>query len=337
MGVPLAAIVERAATMVPAARRGELLRLPGGITLIDDSYNSSPAALKKALETVAASTGSARKIAVLGEMLELGAHADRLHAECGRAAAAAGLDLLIAVGGDAAGRLADAAREAGMDRAAVIHVADQRRGRRSRAPEGAARRSRAGEGLARHPHRRRRRSAEGGVRLMFYHLIYGQLSHALADPDLQRVPVHHLPDRGRDRDGAGAQPGAGADDDPPAARLPDRAGHPAGRAADASRQGRHADDGRPADPGVRDRADAALGEPDERLHLDRRDRHDGVRRRRLRRRLPEDRAPLPSRPAAALQDGLAGHHRRRRRPGAAACWCGRTSTTRACSSRSSSG
>ena len=47
-------------------------------------------------------------------MLELGAHADRLHAECGRAAAAAGLDLLITVGGDAAGRLADAAREAGM-------------------------------------------------------------------------------------------------------------------------------------------------------------------------------------------------------------------------------
>jgi UDP-N-acetylmuramoyl-tripeptide--D-alanyl-D-alanine ligase len=99
MGVPLSAIVERAATMAPAARRGELLRLPGGITLIDDSYNSSPAALKKSLETVEASTGSARKIAVLGEMLELGAHADRLHAECGRAAAAAGLDLLIAVGG----------------------------------------------------------------------------------------------------------------------------------------------------------------------------------------------------------------------------------------------
>jgi UDP-N-acetylmuramoyl-tripeptide--D-alanyl-D-alanine ligase len=122
MGVPLSAIVERAATMAPAARRGELLRLPGGITLIDDSYNSSPAALKKSLETVGASTGSARKIAVLGEMLELGAHADRLHAECGRAAAAAGLDLLIAVGGEAAGRLAGAAREAGMDAAAVIHV-----------------------------------------------------------------------------------------------------------------------------------------------------------------------------------------------------------------------
>jgi UDP-N-acetylmuramoyl-tripeptide--D-alanyl-D-alanine ligase len=123
MGVPLLAIAERAATMKPAARRGELLRLPGGITIVDDSYNSSPAALIKALETVAAATGSARKIAVLGEMLELGAHADRLHAECGAAAAAAGLALLITVGGNAAMRLADAARAAGMPGAAVIHVA----------------------------------------------------------------------------------------------------------------------------------------------------------------------------------------------------------------------
>ena len=81
----------------------------GGITLIDDSYNSSPAALKRSLETVAAATGSARKVAVLGEMLELGAHADRLHAECGRAAAESGLALLIAVGGEPAQALAFAA------------------------------------------------------------------------------------------------------------------------------------------------------------------------------------------------------------------------------------
>jgi UDP-N-acetylmuramoyl-tripeptide--D-alanyl-D-alanine ligase len=56
-------------------------------------------------------------------MLELGAHADRLHAECGQAAARAGLDLLIAVGGDPARRLAEAARAAGMPASAVIHVA----------------------------------------------------------------------------------------------------------------------------------------------------------------------------------------------------------------------
>ena len=111
-----------AAALRPAHSRGELLRLPGGLTLIDDSYNSSPAALKRSLETVAAARGSARKIAVLGEMLELGDHAARLHAECGAAAAATGLELLIAVGGDGAKALAFAATNAGMDTAHVVYV-----------------------------------------------------------------------------------------------------------------------------------------------------------------------------------------------------------------------
>lgn len=121
--VPLDAIAARAATLRPAYHRGELLRLPGGITLVDDSYNSSPAALKRTLETVQAATGSARKVAVLGEMLELGAHAEPLHEECGAAAAAAGLNLLIAVGGDPARAMADAAIRSGMPADAVIHVA----------------------------------------------------------------------------------------------------------------------------------------------------------------------------------------------------------------------
>lgn len=122
-GVPLDVIVSRAAAHVPAPHRGELLRLPGGLTVIDDSYNSSPSALKRSLEVVREATGSARKVAILGEMLELGAHATRMHEECGRAAAGAGLDVLITVGGDAAGSLAAAARDAGMPASAVVHVA----------------------------------------------------------------------------------------------------------------------------------------------------------------------------------------------------------------------
>jgi UDP-N-acetylmuramoyl-tripeptide--D-alanyl-D-alanine ligase len=98
------------------------LRLPGGVTLIDDSYNSSPSALKRALQVVKAATGSARKVAVLGEMLELGAHSDRLHRECGTAAAAAGLDLLVAVGGPSAKALADEAVAQGMPAAAVVYT-----------------------------------------------------------------------------------------------------------------------------------------------------------------------------------------------------------------------
>jgi UDP-N-acetylmuramoyl-tripeptide--D-alanyl-D-alanine ligase len=121
--VPLDEIAHRAAALRPAYHRGELLRLPGGITLIDDSYNSSPAALKRALETVASATGSARKTAVLGEMLELGTHSERLHEECGRAAAAAGLDLLITVGGAPALAMGRAAIAAGMPSSAVAHAA----------------------------------------------------------------------------------------------------------------------------------------------------------------------------------------------------------------------
>jgi UDP-N-acetylmuramoyl-tripeptide--D-alanyl-D-alanine ligase len=122
-GVPLEAVADRARTLAPAKRRGELQRLPGGLTLIDDSYNSSPAALKRALEVVASAKGSARKVAVLGEMLELGVHSATLHRECGAAAAAAGLDLLIAVGGAAASELANAAVVAGMPERCVSYVA----------------------------------------------------------------------------------------------------------------------------------------------------------------------------------------------------------------------
>jgi UDP-N-acetylmuramoyl-tripeptide--D-alanyl-D-alanine ligase len=120
--VPLDEVAAAAGGLRAAHRRGELLRLPGGLTLIDDSYNSSPAALKRALQTVKAASGSARKIAVLGEMLELGGHATRLHEECGALAAAVGLDLLIAVGGPPARALAAAAVRTGMPEASVAYV-----------------------------------------------------------------------------------------------------------------------------------------------------------------------------------------------------------------------
>ena len=121
--VPLDDMIGRAATLAPAYHRGEVVRLPGGVTLIDDSYNSSPAALGRALETMATATGSARKVAVLGEMLELGGFSETLHTEAGRRAAAAGLDLLIGVGGSAAVAMTAAALQAGMPERCVWHVA----------------------------------------------------------------------------------------------------------------------------------------------------------------------------------------------------------------------
>lgn len=119
--VPLDTIADRATRLQPAPHRGEVVRLRG-ITVIDDSYNANPTATRTALDVLAGETAG-RRIAVLGEMLELGAHATTLHEEVGRAAAAAGVDVLVAIGGAAAAALAQAAVDAGLPRASVHHFA----------------------------------------------------------------------------------------------------------------------------------------------------------------------------------------------------------------------
>ena len=120
MGIDLDAIVEHAAHLKPSSRRGAVLRLPKGVTVIDDSYNSSPSALHRSLEVIARSWG-ARRVAVLGEMLELGDLSGSLHRECGRAAANSRLAKLITIGGEPARVMGEAAIEAGMPRVAVTH------------------------------------------------------------------------------------------------------------------------------------------------------------------------------------------------------------------------
>ena len=119
LGVGLDAIAAAASRLTPADRRGAVRHLGNRITLIDDSYNSSPAALKRALEVLANETRASRKVAILGEMLELGEHSIELHRQSGRAAAHAGVALLLAIGGAPARALADAAENEGMPRSAV--------------------------------------------------------------------------------------------------------------------------------------------------------------------------------------------------------------------------
>jgi UDP-N-acetylmuramoyl-tripeptide--D-alanyl-D-alanine ligase len=112
--VPLEQIASRAATLTAAPRRGQVVELSRGVTLVDDSYNSSPAALSLALDALAATSPERRRLAAIGEMRELGDLSIELHQESGRRAAAAGVAQLIAVGGDAARALADAAITAGL-------------------------------------------------------------------------------------------------------------------------------------------------------------------------------------------------------------------------------
>jgi len=121
MDVALDAVVAAAGRLKSADRRGAVHRLRGGIVLVDDSYNSSPSALRQALDVVAKETRAARKVAVLGEMLELGDQTAALHTELGRYAATAGLRLLVTIGGDGARRLADAALAAGMPASAITY------------------------------------------------------------------------------------------------------------------------------------------------------------------------------------------------------------------------
>lgn len=103
-----------------APHRGELISV-GGLTIIDDSYNASPASMVAALELLAGLPG--RRVAVLGEMLELGDQSADGHRETGEVAAAVA-ELLITIGDGAAG-IAAGARAAGMPRDAVVEVADR--------------------------------------------------------------------------------------------------------------------------------------------------------------------------------------------------------------------
>jgi UDP-N-acetylmuramoyl-tripeptide--D-alanyl-D-alanine ligase len=88
-----------------SAGRGQRYITPSQVTVIDDCYNANPISMRAALDDLkatAATNGSSRRIAVLGDMLELGPEEREFHAELGEQAAAAGVDVLVTVGPRAA-------------------------------------------------------------------------------------------------------------------------------------------------------------------------------------------------------------------------------------------
>jgi UDP-N-acetylmuramoyl-tripeptide--D-alanyl-D-alanine ligase len=89
------------ADFAPPKGRGRRELLPAGavaLTLIDESYNANPTSMRAALELLGAERPIGRRIAVLGDMLELGPSAGELHAELARDLEAAGVDLLFTAG-----------------------------------------------------------------------------------------------------------------------------------------------------------------------------------------------------------------------------------------------
>jgi UDP-N-acetylmuramoyl-tripeptide--D-alanyl-D-alanine ligase len=116
-GISIDNVVEALAAGWSAPNRGVLVRA-GGATIVDDSYNASPGSVLAALELLAGLPG--RRIAVLGEMLELGDAHEAGHEQVGKAAAAV-VDRLVVVGAGAGG-IARGASRAGLAAAAIVEL-----------------------------------------------------------------------------------------------------------------------------------------------------------------------------------------------------------------------
>jgi UDP-N-acetylmuramoyl-tripeptide--D-alanyl-D-alanine ligase len=97
LGAPLEEMADRAANIGFSRFRGERLELGDGIVLVNDCYNANPVSMRAALDHLA-SIEATRRIAVLGEMAELGPGAPAYHREVGAHARAEGVDLLIGIG-----------------------------------------------------------------------------------------------------------------------------------------------------------------------------------------------------------------------------------------------
>ncbi|NMA29109.1 MAG: UDP-N-acetylmuramoyl-tripeptide--D-alanyl-D-alanine ligase [Burkholderiales bacterium] len=119
-GLTCEELLEPLANFRPSGLRTEVLRLPDGTTLLNDSYNAAPSSMRGALELLSGAPG--RRVAILGDMLELGAAEEDFHREIGEAVARTGVAVLVAVG-DRSRILARAARLAGVP---TVHWAPER-------------------------------------------------------------------------------------------------------------------------------------------------------------------------------------------------------------------
>jgi len=96
LGVPDDALARGLAAVRPVSGRME--RIDGTVTILNDSYNANSASMHAAFETFEELPSTGRKIAVIGEMGELGDYSADAHATVARAAAARGFDLVLALG-----------------------------------------------------------------------------------------------------------------------------------------------------------------------------------------------------------------------------------------------
>jgi UDP-N-acetylmuramoyl-tripeptide--D-alanyl-D-alanine ligase len=121
-GISWEGIERGVADVKPAYHRGVIIPLPNGATIYDDTYNSNPYALARTLELMAQADVQGRRIAVIGDMLELGEQELQFHRDSGKGIPQA-IDVVIGVG-KRAPSLLEGAREAGFAGDALHHFAD---------------------------------------------------------------------------------------------------------------------------------------------------------------------------------------------------------------------
>jgi UDP-N-acetylmuramyl pentapeptide synthase len=103
----------------PLTRARLQIKEIGGVQFIDDSYNANPDSMKAALRTLVELDADGKRIAVLGEMRELGEESEAGHRDVGEAAAELGIDQLIAIGNNGA-IIARAAEHAGLQKSVAV-------------------------------------------------------------------------------------------------------------------------------------------------------------------------------------------------------------------------
>lgn len=122
LGLPGAVIAQGLSRFRPAAMRSQVF-VSHGVTVINDCYNANPASMKAAVQLLVQRGAGRKKIAVLGDMLELGVNAVPLHEDVGMFVSQQGIDQLVACG--TLGRsLAEGAERAGLDRRNIVLASD---------------------------------------------------------------------------------------------------------------------------------------------------------------------------------------------------------------------
>ena len=118
-------IVEGLEDFISSANRMESVRTPKGLNILNDTYNANPASMASALDTIKTFQALTR-VAILGDMLELGEEAERLHEDIGRCVAASAIDYL-GVCGTLSRHVAEAAAMSGMSEDRIVIFDEKQR------------------------------------------------------------------------------------------------------------------------------------------------------------------------------------------------------------------